>query len=272
MPPHGSYFYISSYLNGLVLDIAGGNSDPGTPCILWTKKDFKDSINQLWYQDPHTGTIRSCLNELCLDVAGDRVCINAYDEGNPDQRWSVFGTFIINHDNPTQVLDVVENNTEPGAEICRWNRKPEATDNRNQKWRIDYAPRLHFYVESQLNGKVLDIQAGNADAGANVIMWEKNPEITDNQLWYTGRDGIIRSKLNGFTIDYCEGQMTTQPIEFHKEHQCFLYSDGTIRNLHNTLMVADIQEANEEDGANLVAFEYHGGSNQKWRIVYEFEV
>jgi len=273
MPPHGSYFYIRSYLNGLVLDICGGSSDPGTPCILWPQKDFVDSINQLWYHDPHTGTIRSCLNELCLDVGeNSRVCINPYDEGNPDQRWSTYGVYIINHDNPSDVLDVVQNNTEPGAEICRWQRKPEDTENRNQKWRIDYAPRLHFYIESMLNGKVVDIQAGDSDPGANIIMWSKNDGATDNQLWYTGRDGIIRSKLNGFTIDYCEGNLKTQPIEYHKEHQGFLYSDGTIRNLHNTLLVADIKAADEEDGAQLLAFEYHGGPNQKWKLVYEFNV
>jgi len=272
MPPHGSFFYIRSYLNGLVLDIEGGSSEPGTPCILWPQKEFQDSINQLWFQDPHTGTIRSALNDLCLDFLGDRVCINPYEAGNPDQQWSTHGPFIINHDNPMHVLDVVGNDTEPGAAICRWERKAEATDNRNQKWRMENAPRVHFYIESQLTGKVLDIRGGNSEPGAEVIAYDKNDPPSDNQLWYTGRDGIVRSKMNGYTIDCCEDDLKLQPLDVIKEHQCFIYSNGTLRCLHNTQSVADIRQANEENGATLMAHEFHGGLNQLFKIVPVFDL
>lgn len=56
-------------MNGLVLDVQGGNPAPGTPVILWKQKET-DNSNQLWFEDSVTGTIRSKLNEYCLDVDG----------------------------------------------------------------------------------------------------------------------------------------------------------------------------------------------------------
>ena len=68
--PTGKYFYIQSKVNGLVLDIQGGSSDPGTKVITWDKKD-EDNHNQLWCEEHMSGTIRSKLKEdLCLEING----------------------------------------------------------------------------------------------------------------------------------------------------------------------------------------------------------
>ena len=66
--PSGKFFYIESKLNGLVLDIKGADESPGTEVIPWEKGDEKE--NQLWWQDNHTGTIRTKLNGFCLDIDG----------------------------------------------------------------------------------------------------------------------------------------------------------------------------------------------------------
>ena len=68
--PEGKYFFIKSQLNGLVLDICAGSRDPGTAVITWPKKDSQND-NQLWYVDHVTGTIRSKMHHLCLDVNGE---------------------------------------------------------------------------------------------------------------------------------------------------------------------------------------------------------
>ena len=57
-------------MNGLVLDVSGGSSNPGTNVIMWSQKHDKND-NQLWYDDPSTGTIRSKMNDFCLDAAGE---------------------------------------------------------------------------------------------------------------------------------------------------------------------------------------------------------
>lgn len=61
------FYFIKSRLSGLVLDIESGGTNPGAKVIPW-EKHGKD--NQLWYDDPVTGTIRSKLTNFCLDVEG----------------------------------------------------------------------------------------------------------------------------------------------------------------------------------------------------------
>ena len=67
--PEGKYFFIKSQMNGLVLDICGESRDPGTSVITWQQKESGND-NQLWYVDDLTGTIRSKMHHLCLDING----------------------------------------------------------------------------------------------------------------------------------------------------------------------------------------------------------
>ena len=55
-------------MNGLVLDVKGAEGSPGTEVITWEKGEEKE--NQLWYEDNHKRTIRTKLNDLCLDIDG----------------------------------------------------------------------------------------------------------------------------------------------------------------------------------------------------------
>lgn len=55
-------------MNGLVLDVEGANRSPGARVITWSQK-FADNDNQLWYDDPATGIIRSKMNDFCLDFS-----------------------------------------------------------------------------------------------------------------------------------------------------------------------------------------------------------
>ena len=64
----GKYFLIVSKMTGYALDIEGASQNPGARVILW---DRHGNDNQVWYEDPVTGTIRSKVNNnLCLDVNG----------------------------------------------------------------------------------------------------------------------------------------------------------------------------------------------------------
>jgi Ricin-type beta-trefoil lectin domain-like len=68
MGVEGKYFIVISNDSGRVLEIKGGRSDAGAEVILW---DRHGGDNQVWFQDPVTGTIRSKLNpKLCLAVDG----------------------------------------------------------------------------------------------------------------------------------------------------------------------------------------------------------
>jgi len=65
-----SYYHIRSRLNGLVLDVESDNRNPGARIIMWNQKPGNFD-NQLWYDDFATGTIRSKLNDFCLDWDGN---------------------------------------------------------------------------------------------------------------------------------------------------------------------------------------------------------
>jgi hypothetical protein len=62
-----SFYVIVSRLNGLALDIERASNQPGARIVTY-RKHGKD--NQLWYDDPASGTIRSKLNNFCLDIEG----------------------------------------------------------------------------------------------------------------------------------------------------------------------------------------------------------
>jgi len=70
------YFYLkNSETRDLVLDVEGMNRSPGAPVILWDQKFSTDHrpdtlLNQLWYEDTATSTIRTALNNFCLDRYG----------------------------------------------------------------------------------------------------------------------------------------------------------------------------------------------------------
>ena len=48
--------------------------------------------------------------------------------------------------------------------------------------------------------KVFDVQGANRQAGARVIAYSDKNDFSDNQLWYEDQRGVIRSKLNGFSL------------------------------------------------------------------------
>ena len=52
-----------------MLDVRGGSREPGTSVIAWPRKQT-NALNQLWYQCLETGTLRSALNDFCLDLDG----------------------------------------------------------------------------------------------------------------------------------------------------------------------------------------------------------
>jgi len=60
----GKYFLIVSEDSGLVLDVKGAGKSPGSEVILWDKSG---NDNQVWYEHPVTGTIRSKHSDLCLE-------------------------------------------------------------------------------------------------------------------------------------------------------------------------------------------------------------
>lgn len=115
-----SYYFIRSRLNGLVLDVEAGNKSPGTRVIMYQQKQSNND-NQLWYDDLQTGTIRSKLNDFCLEFNGRCIVVQPYSAGNNNQQWERSGQFIRMRHQPNTVLDITEANKHSGAGLCAYN-------------------------------------------------------------------------------------------------------------------------------------------------------
>jgi len=124
-----------------------------------------------------------------------------------------------------------------------------------------------FFIVSEMNGKALDINGGNASPGAKVIMWPRKSSSDSNQLWYFDGQGIIRSALNGFVMDPAGGggKITMAPYT-GKPSQQWRLEGNRIMNRANECL--DIVGESTKDGADLTSYRYKGSANQHWRLQY----
>jgi hypothetical protein len=115
------------------------------------------------------------------------------------------------------VIDILEASTAPGAPLDAFTQNKPAS--RNQMWEFVPDPQGsgYFFIKSQLNGNVIDIQHGNSTEGLkDGTLLDAYPQKmpasgttgqTDNQLWQFVNDPagsgycFIMSKLNGNVID-----------------------------------------------------------------------
>jgi len=197
-----------------------------------------------------------------LYLAGDSICIQPYNPGNPNQQWMVAGNRVQNRFNPNLNLDIAGAEGDPGARVCAWDYHGGA----NQQWSAEYTAPRYFFIRSAMNGKVLDIRGADSSPGTKVIMYDQNDGMSDNQLWYEDQYGIIRSKLNDFAVDATEGSMRMEPYDPSNSQQQWVISGDRIVNRHNDQMCCDIKGADDSNGAKLCAYNAHGGDNQRWSI------
>jgi len=257
----GKFFFCRSHLNGFVLEVQNSAQYPGAPLIMWHQKpDGND--NQLWYEDPGTGTIRTKMNDFCIDLQGDNLTIMPYQPGSASQAWMLAANKIQNRYNASQSFDIKNNSEDAGAEVFAW----DFHGGPNQLWSFEYTAPRFFFLRSAMNGKVVDIRGGSADPGAKVIMYEQGDGYSDNQLWYEDKYGVIRSKLNDLVMDSSEGSMRMQEYEPTNPAQQWIYNGGRVTNRHDEGTCLDIKGGSSSNGAKLITYEYNGGDNQHWSM------
>jgi hypothetical protein len=262
----GKYFVLISKNGGRALDIKGGNAHAGAEVVLW---DHHGRDNQVWFQEPVTGTIRTKLNpDLCLDINGaGRLYLNHYQPGDRNQQWQYNKNrdVVENKSDPSKVLDAVGGSGDNGTGICSWNHHGRD----NQRWKVEYLPARYFFIKSKLSGKVLDIEGNRKGPGAKVILWDQKGGHPDNQLWFEDRFGNIRSKLDDDNIlDPSDGTLRANRYDDGHNKKFWAIQGDRIVNVHNHSEVLDVKGNNANKGAEVCAWNAHGGANQQWTFEY----
>ena len=144
-------------------------------------------------------------------------------------------------------------------------------------------PAQYYYIQSKLNGYVLDIKGANGAQGTPIITWpKKDVSQSDNQLWYFVDAGVtkgqytIRSKLNGMAIDiYGNGgqgsKLIAWPVHGHENQRWSLQFNGEyafITSAKPGNLVIDIKGANSSKEAEVIVWpkKASGTNNQEWRF------
>jgi len=279
-----AYYIIQNEMTGFVLDCEGG-AKPGTKVIPYTKHG-KD--NQVWFDNVAQGTICSKANpSLCLDVEKDQLVVKPFLSGDKNQQWYREGKFIRNRVDHNKVIDVTGMNREKGAPIgmYKFNGGP------NQCFEFEMVggsapvqpPAVgaatsypgypnpnagrDYYIVSQMNSKVLDIEGESTAAGAKILTWEKHSPPKKNQLFKDDNQGYIVSSVTGMTFSNAASThvLKTQAATGDPRSQ-WKFEDNKV--VSRAGEVLDISRSSNSNGAEVISYPYKGAPNQHWRKEY----
>lgn len=139
------------------------------------------------------------------------------------------------------------------------------------------SPDKCYHVTNKLNGKVLDVEYGEAKEGNPVLMWEKKNPPVENQSWkfepcegyfhiVSCLDGkfVLTFKENpngcGYFASLCEKLQPPHPS------QLFLWCGDNIASLMGQNMCLDVECAKTCDGALVVMGLQSGVVTQHWQV------
>jgi hypothetical protein len=128
-------------------------------------------------------------------------------------------------------------------------------------------PRREFFIVSEFNGKVLDIEGGKTEPGARVLMWEKHSPPKKNQLWYTDSQGLIKSALNDLPFSN-SGNAEVLKIQAAQGDPRSQWTIEGNKLANRAGECADISRGHKDNGAEVISYAYKDQKNQHWRQEY----
>ncbi|KAI7871430.1 ricin B lectin domain-containing protein [Spinellus fusiger] len=139
-----------------------------------------------------------------------------------------------------------------------------------------HIPTGFFYIVSQFNGLVLDVEGASQKDGAKICVWKKKTQDADNQLWEFRHSAFI-NRLSGKVLDVKDAKIKhdTAIIQYEKksssedsDNQHWIYSaDGYIHTAADPSLVLDIRGAEDKEGTPVILYKKREGgvaSNQRW--------
>ncbi|KAJ2958853.1 hypothetical protein NQZ79_g5579 [Umbelopsis isabellina] len=144
---------------------------------------------------------------------------------------------------------------------------------------MSHIPHGPFYIRSQFNGRVIDVEGGSVDDNAHIIVWDQKSDKAANQLWEY-RNGAFVNVNSGKVLDIKGGEIepNAHVIQYNEKPAYSTQSnqrwevdhEGYIHSSANPNLVLDIKGAEDRSGAKIILYEQRQGgvaSNQRWELV-----
>jgi len=127
----------------------------------------------------------------------------------------------------------------------------------------------YFFIYSEHNGMVLDIEGGSTTQGGKLILWPFHGG--ENQQFRFDDMGFITSVKSGLVLDVEGGaqqghHIIQWPAHGGENQKWKLTKNGTI-TLEGKDLVIDINGGSKNQGTKLIAWPAHGNSNQRWKLI-----
>ncbi|KAI9283356.1 ricin B lectin domain-containing protein [Sporodiniella umbellata] len=135
----------------------------------------------------------------------------------------------------------------------------------------------YFYIKSQFNGRVLDVEDGSTEDDARIIVYTQKFDDNLNQLWRYESGYFINAK-SAKAIDIRGGQMDPESeiiqygqkeFEEAANQRWDIDEEGYIFNQARPDLVLDIQGAEDDDCVPIILYGRREGevsSNQRWTL------
>ncbi|KAI9483829.1 MAG: ricin B lectin domain-containing protein [Benjaminiella poitrasii] len=134
-----------------------------------------------------------------------------------------------------------------------------------------------YFIKSQFNGRVLDVEEGSTEDEANVIVYTQKYEDCLNQLWRY-EDNYLINANSAKALDISGGEMQPESsiIQYAQKaseeaanQKWEIDGEGYIFCSARPDLVLDIQGAEDEDGVQVILYNKREGdvaSNQRWSL------
>lgn len=301
--------FLEAAHNRCVLDIIGGGGK-GTRVCVWDRKPHHSAQNQLWRYDPTYQTIVNPASGLILDILGENPNDGAHvimhepkpTDRNRNQRWIL--TPVGPYGAPPQPYGQPQPYAPYGQPPQPYGQPPYGgapyggapyggapygqppqpygqppyggAPFAQPPQPYGQPPSSPMYIVSSFNGCVLDVQGGQNQPGARVILWSRGGS---NQLWRYTHDQYIENVATGMVLDVQGGsrpgaKLIIHPKKPHHEanNQRWRY-DPHLQTFasYDQGLVLDVQGGRQEPGDFLHVWQpkaHHENHNQRFSLQF----
>jgi Ricin-type beta-trefoil lectin domain. len=236
--------------------------------------DKNNGNNQLWvfdkigdqYTMKNANGLFLCIDRTTNKAIGHTTEKTRFTLTKPvsDSRVVLDGVYIIGISGSDNVLDVQKDDKVNGTDVISYPKH----GGYNQKWEIRLYRGDYYKITGVSSNKVMQSEwLKNKNDNSKVEIWDFNGE--NNQLWKIEpyEDLYMFKNEKGLSLFIDGKKVIGHPKENTKFSLTKLISNGVYMiGIRDTNNVLDVRGNGKENEDGIIAYEKHGGNNQKWTI------